>query len=450
MFEFYILIPIIIILAVILAVVLSIYRKNREKPEKKKKTKGKSKDAIIREANRKLAVNPKDADALETLGELYYNDEDWDKTMKTYGLLQELCATDKTLDELVINIRFGVAAMKMKNYNAAYKSFLFARSMKEDVFEVNYNLGYLEYLKKNYEKAAGYLSQARVLIPEHHQTLKYLGLSLSRINRDPEAARILKQAVDMDPADKETLFILGQTYHNLGRNDLALKIFTHLRADPAIGPKAAIFSGTLNSNMKNFDNAIMDYEIGLRHDNVPQDSKQELKYRLAQVYLKTQQIAEALSHLKDLKVINPKYKDVEALIQKYSEMNTNKNLQIFLMAETSEFATLCRRLASGMFPKAKVKVVDISVQKNEHADILAEISTVKWEDVVLFRFVRTTGIVGELVLRDLYSKLKEVKAGRGFCLTAGYFSEGAKQFVEARLIDLLEKKELNKHLENLS
>ena len=450
MFELYILVPVIIVLAVIFLVVLSIYRKKRDKTEKKKKSKNKNKEAIIREANRKLAANPKDTDALEALGEIYYNDGEWEKTMKTYGLLQELCGSHKELDELTINIRFGLAAMKMKNYNAAYKSFLFARSMREDIFEVNYNLGYLEYLKKNFEKAAGYLSQARVLKNDHQPTLKYLGLSLSRINKHPEAAKMLKQAVDFDPGDKETLFILGQTYYNLGRNDLAQKIFSHLRGDPVMGPKAAIFAGTLNSNVKNFENAIMDYEIGLKHDNIPADVKTELHYRLAQVYLKTQQIPEALSHLKDLKVINPQYKDVDTLIQKYSEMNTNKNLQIFLLSETSEFATLCRRLASGMFPKAKVKVLNISVQKNEHADILAEISTSKWEDIVLFRFIRTTGVVGELVLRDLYSKLKEVKAGRGFCITAGTFSENAKLFVEARLIDLIEKPELTKHLEKLS
>ena len=450
MFEYYVLIPVIIVLLIIFIVAFTIYRKKIEKKEKKSKTKGKSRDIIVRDATRKLALNPKDTIALEALGEVYYNEEDWEKTMRTYGLLQEICATDSSLDELTINIRFGLAAMKMKNYNAAYKSFLYARSMRDDVFEVNHNLGYLEYLKKSYEKAAGHLSQARIIKSDHQPTLKYLGLSLTKINKFPEAASMLKQAVDMDPADKETLFILGQTYHNLGRNDLAQKIFSHLRTDPVMGPKAAIYSGTLNSNNKNFDNAIMDYHIGLKHENIPPDVKQELKYRLAQVYLKNNQIPEALTHLKDLKVLNPKYKDVEPLIQKYSEMNSNKNLRIFLMAETSEFATLCRRLASGMFPKAKVKVSNISVQKNEYADILTEISTPKWEDVVLFRFVRTTGLVGELILRDLYSKLKEVKAGRGFCLTAGIFSEGAKLFVEARLIDLVEKKELIKFLENLN
>jgi len=449
MSDFYILIPIIVFLAVAFLVTLSMYRKRRGKPEEKKKKSPRDRDSALREATRRLALNPKDTNALLTLGEIHFGDQNWEKAMKIYGQLQEFCATDKELDELLITQRFALAAMQMKNYNVAYKSLLYARSMRDDIFEVNHNLGYLEFLRKNYEKAAGYLNQARAGKPNHHPTLKYLGLSLAQMHRYQEGAMMLKQAMDLDPGDKETLFVLGQTYHNLGQNDMALKIFTHLRGDPVMGPKAAIYAGTLNSNVRKYELAIMDYEIGLKHENIPDDVKQELKYRLAQAYIRNQEIAQGLKHLKDLKALNPNYRDVDALITRYSELNTNKNLQIFLIAETSEFVTLCRRLASAMFPKAKVKIVNISVQKNEHADILAEISTAKWEDIVLFRFIRTTGIVGELVLRDLYSKIKEVKAGRGFCLTAGTFSESGKQFVEARLIDLLEKDELNRHLESL-
>ncbi len=68
--------------------------------------------------------------------------------------------------------------------------------------------------------------------------------------------------------------------------------------------------------------------------------------------------------------------------------------------------------------------------------------TAKWEDLVLFRFVRTTGQIGELILRELHSKIKESKAGKGYCLTTGTFTDEAKKFVEARLIDLLEKDRL--------
>jgi hypothetical protein len=48
--------------------------------------------------------------------------------------------------------------MKLKKYDEAYKSLLIARSMKPDVFEINYNLGYLEYQKKNYGKRPSFSS----------------------------------------------------------------------------------------------------------------------------------------------------------------------------------------------------------------------------------------------------------------------------------------------------
>jgi restriction endonuclease Mrr len=94
------------------------------------------------------------------------------------------------------------------------------------------------------------------------------------------------------------------------------------------------------------------------------------------------------------------------------------------------------------YPKAKVKITNISVTKNDWADILAEIDTPKWSDVIMFRFIRTQGSVGELTVRDFQSHLKEVKAGKGICISVGAFSEEAKRYTEARLIDLIEKAQL--------
>ena len=54
------------------------------------------------------------------------------------------------------------------------------------------------------------------------------------------------------------------------------------------------------------------------------------------------------------------------------------------------------------------------------------------------------------MLRDMHSRIKDLHAGRGYCLSAGSFTEGASAFVEARLIDLLDKDELNKVLKRTS
>jgi restriction endonuclease Mrr len=94
------------------------------------------------------------------------------------------------------------------------------------------------------------------------------------------------------------------------------------------------------------------------------------------------------------------------------------------------------------FARAKVKITNISVNKSEWADILAEVNTPKWSDLIMFRFIRTQGSIGELIVRDFHSHLKEVKAGKGVCMTVGVFTEEAKRYTEARLIDLIEKDRL--------
>jgi hypothetical protein len=143
---------------------------------------------------------------------------------------------------------------------------------------------------------------------------------------------------------------------------------------------------------------------------------------------------------------NPDYKDVASQLERMRELNSNKNLQTFLIAPASDFVTLCRKVVNGYFANSATKITDISVRKGELVDVLAEVNTTKWEDVILFRFIRTTGQTGELMLRDFHSRIKDVKAGRGFCLTAGAFTDSAKKFVEARLIDLVGKDELVKVL----
>ena len=129
--------------------------------------------------------------------------------------------------------------------------------------------------------------------------------------------------------------------------------------------------------------------------------------------------------------------------------NSNRNLQVYLLAPTSDFITLCRKITLSFFPKAKIKITDISVQKNDWADILAEVETTRWSDVVLFRMIRTTGTIGELVVRDFHARIKDLKAGKGYCLSAGVFSDEAKRFVEARLIDLMEKDKMMSLLNNI-
>lgn len=411
-----------------------------------KRQKSRDKQVIIREANKKLAQNPKDTGALLALADIYYNDKDWEKAHKAYALLVTLCSSHPELDEFQLTLRHAIAAMNLRQFEEAYKGLLIARTMNADVFEINYNLGIIEYKRKNYEKAALYLAAAARQQPNHIQTLKHLGVSQHRLKMNKDAIATLKQVIDQRPDDKEAIFYQAQAYYESGQAEMAVSLFTHLRPDPAFGPQAALMSGSLHLKAKNVSQAIIDFELGLKHENIRKDVDLELRYRLAAAYMRLQDVSNAMAMLRHIHAIQPDYKDVDAQLRKNSELSQNQNLQVYLIAPESDFVALCRRIVEVQFRRSHVKISDIQVRKGEYADVLAEVETAGWADTVLFRFIRSSGQIGEFLLRDLYTRIKEVKAGRGLCFCAGTYSEGALAFVEARFIDLIDKDNLLKIL----
>ena len=400
----------------------------------------KGRDGIIKNATKRLEQNPRDPLALMDLGDVYYREENWDQAYKTYGVLTEL--GHQAPNEFEANLRMGMSALKLGLTEEAFKGLSAARMINANHFEVSYNLGVLEFQRKNYEKAIQLLNQARIQDPDHAPTLRTLGHSYFRIKKNKEAMTYIRKAIDLAPDDKESLYTLAECYYEANQTEQALRVFSHLRGDPQMGSSACLTCGIIHVESRHYDKAIQDFELGLRHDNIKPDVRIELRYRLAQCYLKANDISKALTLLKNIQIENPSYKDVAMLIGKYQELNANKNLQIYLMAPSGDFVALCRKIVMTYFAKAKIKITNISVNKNEWADILTEVDTPKWSDLIMFRFIRSQGSIGELIVRDFHSHLKDVKAGKGICVSVGAFTEEARRYTEARLIDLIEKDRL--------
>ena len=399
-----------------------------------------NRDRVLKEANKRLAQDPRNPEALRAVGEIFFRDESWDQAYKTYSTLMEIEGGEAS--EFEIAYRFAFSAMKLGLTDDAYRGFISAKNIRQDNFDVNFNLGTLEFQKKNYEKAISLLNQAKMQEPDNAPTLRTLGHSYFRMKKNKEAMTFIRKAIDLAPDDKESLYTLAECYYEANQTDQAQRIFSHLRGDPVMGASACLISGIIHSDARHFDKAITNFELGLRHENIKPDVKLELRYRLATSYLKQNELGKALVLLKEINVENPNYKDVVHLIGRYQELNANKNLQIYLMAPSGDFVALCRKIVMSYYQRSKVKINNISVNKNEWADILAEIDTARWSDLIMFRFIRMQGSIGELILRDFHSHLKEVKAGKGICITVGNFTEEAKRFTEARLIDLIEKDRL--------
>ncbi|MDR2160128.1 MAG: tetratricopeptide repeat protein [Treponema sp.] len=438
------------VVALIIGVLFFMMILSRSRGGSSGKRRPKGRDVRMKEAEKRLAQNPRDPEALFTVGDIYFEEEAWDKAYKTYEILAGMAGQTAAIDEFEVNLRYGLSALKLNLPDVAYKAFTAAHLVRQNNFEVNYNLGYLEFQKKNYEKAIQFLQKARQQDPESAAVLRYLGHAFFRIKKPKEAMAFIRKAIDLAPDDKESLHTLAECYYEAGQTEQALRIFNHLRPDPVMGPESCLIAGTIHSEARQYENAIQDFEIGLKHQNVKPEILTDLRYRLAAVCLKQNDMGKALELLKLIQMENPGYKDVAALIGKYQELNANHNLQIYLMAPSADFVALCRKIVMNYYPKAKIKITNITVNKSEWADILTEVDTPKWSDVIMFRFIRTQGAVGELVVRDFHSHLKEVKAGKGICTTVGNFTDEAKRYTEARLIDLIEKDRLNAMLNSVN
>ncbi|MGP1587307.1 MAG: tetratricopeptide repeat protein [Treponemataceae bacterium] len=436
---FPILIAAIVIIAFItfFAVLISAKKKLGKNRPKKQKTR----QAIINEATRKLSSDPHNIEALYELGDLYFSEKNYEKALPMFDALVNLASTRHSINVGDVNLKLGICAINCHNATQAFNALLASRRVNPDNFDVNYYMGKTLYELKEYEKAIPIVKKAITINSEIQDSYELLGQIYFDYKKYREALPYLKRTLDVDPANKAVLYNMATALSETGNSDKAIKVFIHLRPDPVYGASSCLAAGKFHIKNNQIENAIKDFEIGLKHEKAPVELMLEIKYRLATCYLKSGNIPSGLSLLKDIQAIAPNYKDISSLVPKYQELNQNSNLKTYLIGTTSDFVALCRKIAVIFFKNSRVKITNINVT-SECAEILSEIDTDKWEDNVIFRFYRTTGSTGELFIRDFHAKIRDEKAGRGICFTAGTYTEEAKAFIDGRPIDLIEKTQL--------
>lgn len=443
----------IIIVTFVIALVLAIiiFVSGRVRSVKKDSTEGKKKDvsALMREASKRLSQNPHDVEGLKMMGEVSFQQQNWEKSYSCYATLMNKLGEMTVNEQFVIMLRCGITAVKTSRNAEAKKALIRASAIDPHNADVNYYLGFVYYLEKEYEKAVSSLKKSLLARAGSYQTLKYLGQTYQKMHKYSDAIPNLQKALDVKPDDKELIFALGECFYETGAAEKCLKMLERLRGDPSFGAQSCLYTGMIHAKTQQFKEAKEDFTIGLKHMNIPLDIANDLRYRLSHASIKLGEITSALSILRELQQTSPGYKDVSMLINTYQEMNKNKNLQTYLMAGQSEFVGLCRKIAGRFYGSSgKVKIQDIQAL-TEYCDIIVEVSTPKFSDIVVFRFFRSQGSVGELSLREFHSKVRETKGGRGICMTPGVFTDESVKYAEGRPLELFDKTRLSTILNKL-
>lgn len=440
----------IIAAATLMVILMAVSGKSKKSGDRKaSRNAGKSKSVLLKECQKKLSKDPHNVQALLTLSDIYFNAKDYEKASPLYESLSNLASMHVEINQVLVMVRLGICAYNTGKIDAAYGSFNRALRLEPRNYECNYYLGRILYDRKDYEKAVICFKRALNVRPESTEIYQYIGFVLYKNKKYRDSLGFLRKALDENPGDKETLFTFASALEECGMVDKALKIFMHLRTDPTYGAESCIACGSIHQKMGQADKALEDYSIALKLENIATETKLAASYKMAHVYLGQQNIAKALPLLKQIQEITPTYKDVSSLVSRYQELNQNSNLQAYLMSGTSDFVALCRKFVVTYYPDSNIRIEDINVNVDS-VEVLCGVESAKWNDTELFRFFRSSGAIGELYIRDFHNKIKEMKCDRGFCVTAGSFTEEAKRYAENRPIDLLEKARLVQILKKIT
>ncbi len=437
------------VIALVLALVILIAGKVKSAKNGIAEEKRKDVSSLMRDATKRLTQNPQDVTGLNMMGEVAFQQQNWEKAYSCYASLMDKIAELPLKEQRVIMLRCGITAVKTSRNVEARRALMRAYAIDPQDSDTNYYLGLVHYLDKEYEKATSHFKKTLLVRSGNYLALKYLGQAFQKMHKYSEAIPNLKKAMDVKPDDKEVMFAMGECFYETGSAEKCLKILDRLRADPGFGAQSSLYTGMIRAKSGQYKEAKEDFLIGLKHMNVPLDTANDLRYRLSQAYIKLGEINQALTVLRELQQLSPGYKDVAMLMNLYQEMNKNKNLQTYLMAGQSEFVGLCRRLVGRFYGNTgKVKILDIMVL-TDYSDIIVEVNTPKFSDIVVFRFFRSQGSIGELLLREFHAKIRDTKGGRGICLTPGSFTDDAIRYSEGRPIELYDKTKLSAMLNKI-
>ena len=440
-----------IIAASLLATIMLIAKGAKTKSQKKTSDviSRKGRNTVIREAEKKLSHDPHNVPALESLGELYFSENNWAKTWNVYKTLYDISAVHVEVDQTKATLRMGVAAYYLEKIDDAVNALMIAMRKNSSNYDIAYYLGLALYKKGVYDKAIYCLKRAHEINPNSTAVNEPLGLSFFKMEKYKESLPFLKHVLEEHPGNKEVMFNMAVAMLETGYGDKSLKVFMHLRPDPVFGARSCLEAGRIHEKTKSIEQAIQDYEIGMKLENVDPQILIQIKYRCASCYISEKNISKGLALLKQVQAMNPTYKDVNVLVTRYTELNQNSNLQTYLLSGTSDFVALCRKLIQAYYQNANIKIEDVSVA-SESIEILCAVETGKWSDKELFRFYRSSNVVGDIYIRDMHSKIRDIKCDKGICVTMGSFSDSAHKFIEGRPIDFIEKDVLIKILKKVN
>ncbi len=234
-------------------------------------------EGAIEEFKAAIQLDPANVNVHNSLGVCYGTMALYDKALEAFSQAIQLDP-----EEAMALYNAGLVYMLQEKKDKALAYFLDADSKEDGIFEVALHIGKLYLEMKNLDQGKRFLEKAIEIRPDSGIAFRYLGECCIAMNRIDEAILAYKTAIRKNPNDADSLSALGYLFDLQGENPEITAIFCQQSVD--ISPDNGLF-----------------------------------RYRLGNLYLKRNQLDDALEQLQKADELGH---DAKALIQKVKGLMT--------------------------------------------------------------------------------------------------------------------------------
>jgi tetratricopeptide (TPR) repeat protein len=296
------------------------------------------------------------------------------------------------------------------------------------------------FFERNFlEQAYNYFTKVIAVNAKHAESHYYIGHILYQGKKGNEALTHLNTALKLDPQLHKANFFLGAINKANSNFNQAITCFEDSQKDPEYKQRSRLLKGQCYYEIGDFPKAMVDLERAAKDITEEDSVALAIRYSLAATYERQRDLPSAITQWEIIAKVKPGYNDVLEKLSNYQELRTDDKLKDFLTASNAGFEDMCRITVKAM----GFDIVKYSADGGNHAIILASEPESKWRNTKvsnkLIHIFRDTDMISEPIVRNILEDMKKVNANKAICISTNKFSPGARDFANARPIDLIDK-----------
>ncbi|HRX17166.1 MAG TPA: tetratricopeptide repeat protein [Spirochaetota bacterium] len=447
----YIIVFLIIIVVTILALyVLSTYFSPRKLDEIAEMIKKGQFKLAIRKLDEILANDDRNVYAHYLLAEAYRLDKNPQYAILEFRQVVKLGTYNDKVNEVDVREKLALIYKEQNKINDAKKEYMILTQIDPNNYLNYYELGLLFFNASVLDKALDYLKKAASLHQTRSDIFYYIGQIQYRSGNNKDAKNAFINTIKLDASNTKAHYFLGLVLRSEGDVEWAVKEFEIAQRSEDIRSKCFLAKGSCYLETEQYPKAIIEFDKGLRTVRRGSDTELNMRYFLAAAHEKMRDLQTAIEHWEKIYEQKKNFRDVEQKLRQNAEFRQDDRIKDFMIASLSNFEHLSRKMVEVM----NFEVQELKVLRDTEIEIYA----VEKEDnrrntrrvYRIIRIYRTTNVINDGYMRNLYDMMKPKNAQRVMVISTGEFAQSAIDYSNTRPIELVTKTKLIELLKKVS